>query len=144
MGRALDLARIARAADEVPVGALLVRDGEVIGEGYNQPRRSNDPTAHAEVVALRDAGSRQANYRLPGSTLYVTVEPCSMCVGAIVHARVQTLVFGTTEPKTGAVVSQIRLFETAAHNHAVSIVQGVCEEECRDLMVSFFEAKRQA
>jgi tRNA(adenine34) deaminase len=121
MRAAIEQAELARAAGEVPVGAVLVIDGEIVGRGYNQPISANDPTAHAEVMALRDAGLHQANYRLPGSTLYVTLEPCVMCCGAIMHARVERVVFGARDPKTGAAGSVIDLFaETRLNHHAES------------------------
>lgn len=141
MGQALAQARAAGAAGEVPVGAVLVRDGRVLADGYNQPIREHDPTAHAEVVALRRAAAAAGNYRLPGTTLYVTVEPCLMCVGALVNARVATLVYGASEPKFGAVSSLVRL-ETLSLNHRLEIVAGVREEESRDLLVEFFRSRR--
>lgn len=143
MHYALKLARKAYEQGEVPVGAVIVRDGQVIGEGWNRPIGDHDPTAHAEVMALRDAGRREQNYRLPGSVLYVTIEPCTMCVGAIVHSRVDRVVFGASEPKAGAVVSQNNLFNHESVNTAVSYLGGVCEEECR-LMISDFFAQRRA
>ena len=143
MGLALDEARKAQAAGEVPVGAVVVLDGIVVGTGFNQPISSNDPTAHAEVVALRAAASRLGNYRLTGATIYVTVEPCLMCVGAMVHARVATVVYGTPEPKAGAIVSMTRAHELAGLNHRLQAVGGVCEEQCRDLMQSFFRTRRR-
>ncbi|MBI2834004.1 MAG: tRNA adenosine(34) deaminase TadA [Acidobacteria bacterium] len=142
MRAALDQARRALAVDEVPVGAVVVLGGKIVGAGFNQPIWRHDPTAHAEIVALRDAASRLANYRLAGSTLYVTVEPCLMCVGAIVHARVDTLVFGTPEPKAGAVVSTMRAFEHPALNHRVNAISGVLEEECREIIREFFRERR--
>lgn len=142
MRRALTLATEAAETDEVPVGAVLVREGEEIGMGFNRPVSSCDPTAHAELVALRDAAGQLENYRLPGSILYVTVEPCIMCVGAIVHARVERLVFGAIEPRAGAVVSQERLFDRAFLNHQVSYEGGILAGECRELMQHFFREKR--
>jgi len=141
MGQALAQARAAAAAGEVPVGAVLVRDGRVLADGYNQPIREHDPTAHAEVVALRRAAAAAGNYRLPGTTLYVTVEPCLMCVGALVNARVATLVYGASEPKFGAVSSPLRL-QTLPLNHRLEIVAGVREEESRRLLVEFFRSRR--
>ena len=141
MGQALAQARAAAAAGEVPVGAVLVRDGRVLADGYNQPIREHDPTAHAEVVALRRAAAAAGNYRLPGTTLYVTVEPCLMCVGALVNARVATLVYGASEPKFGAVSSLLRL-QTLPLNHRLEIVAGVREEESRRLLVEFFRSRR--
>jgi tRNA(adenine34) deaminase len=124
------------------VGAVLVRDGRVLADGYNQPIRAHDPTAHAEVVALRRAASAAGNYRLPGTTLYVTVEPCLMCVGALVNARVATLVYGASEPKFGAVSSRLRL-ETLSLNHRLEVVAGVREEESKRLLVEFFRSRRE-
>ncbi|HSL22564.1 MAG TPA: tRNA adenosine(34) deaminase TadA [Vicinamibacterales bacterium] len=142
MRLALEQARVARLAGEVPVGAIVVVGGEVVGAGYNQPIAACDPTAHAEIVAMRQAAARLANYRLTGARLYVTVEPCLMCVGAMVHARVETLVFGAAEPKAGAVVSTQRAHEHPALNHQLEVVGGVLEEECRDLMQAFFKERR--
>src|SRR5205809_7883183 len=142
MGAALEEAHRAREAEEVPIGAVVAMDGEIVGRGFNQPISSRDPTAHAEIVALRDAAACIANYRLTGATLCVTVEPCLMCVGAIVHARIGTLVFGAAEPKSGAVVSTVRGGELPGHNHRFEVVSGVRESECRDLMRAFFLARR--
>jgi len=143
MALALEEALKAQAAGEVPVGAVVVLDGTVVGAGFNQPIASNDPTAHAEIVALRAAASRVGNYRLTGATIYVTVEPCLMCVGAMVHARVATVVYGTPEPKAGAIVSMTSAHELNGLNHRLHAVGGVCEEQCRDLMQSFFRARRR-
>lgn len=141
MRRALAQARLARDGGEVPIGAVVVQDGRALAEGFNQPIRSGDPTAHAEVVALRQAAQVVGNYRVPGSTVYVTVEPCLMCVGALVNARVKTVVYGVAEPKWGALVSL--LDATALRvNHRVEIVGGVLEAECRQLMVDFFKSRR--
>jgi tRNA(adenine34) deaminase len=118
-----------------------VRDGQIIGRGHNQPISSHDPTAHAEIVALRDAARHESNYRLAGTTMYVTVEPCLMCVGALIHARVDTLVFGTVEPKAGAVETQ-RAHEHGALNHRLTVVSGVLAAECKALMEGFFESRR--
>ena len=143
---ALDLARRAAADNEVPVGAVLVRDaangGEVVGRGRNAVIGRSDPTAHAEINALRDAAARAGNYRLPGTTLYVTLEPCMMCAGALVHARVGRLVFGAREPRTGAVVSLGRALDHPAHNHSVDVCEGVLAEECAELMRKFFNSRR--
>jgi tRNA(adenine34) deaminase len=139
---ALGLAREAAAADEVPVGALVVVDGEIVGRGYNQPILRHDPTAHAEIVALRDAAGRVGNYRLPGSTLYVTLEPCVMCTGAIMHARVGRVVFGARDPKTGAAGSVVDLYSEARLNHHADIEGGVLAEECSSLLSAFFAARR--
>ena len=142
MREALALAAEAAARGEVPVGAVVVVDGVVVGRGFNQPIGTHDPTAHAEIGALRDAGSRAANYRLPGSTLYVTIEPCQMCVGAMVHARVARLVFGTREPKAGAIESAMRAHEHPALNHRMVAEGGVLEQECREMIQAFFAARR--
>lgn len=144
MRRALALAQAAAAAGEVPVGAVLVRDGQLIGEGSNRPIGRADPTAHAEILAIRDAAQRVGNYRLPGSTLYVTVEPCTMCAGALVHARVETLVYGAAEPKAGAVVSTARVLDNPRLNHRVAVVGGVLADEAARLLQEFFAARRAA
>jgi tRNA(adenine34) deaminase len=142
MHDALGLAGDAAAAGEVPVGAVVVVDGAVVGRGFNRPITSTDPTAHAEIVALRDAAQRLGNYRLTGAALYVTVEPCLMCIGALVHARIGTLVYGAPEPKAGAVDSTQRAHEHAALNHRMTIVSGVLASESRDLMQRFFKERR--
>ena len=142
MSAALDEARKAQAAGEVPVGAVVVIEGRIVGAGFNQPIRVQDPTAHAEVLALREAARRAGNYRLTGAVLYVTVEPCMMCVGAMVHARIATVIFGTTEPKAGALVSAQRAHEAPGLNHRLSVRGGVCEDECRVLMQEFFKERR--
>ncbi|MBK7764901.1 MAG: tRNA adenosine(34) deaminase TadA [Sulfuritalea sp.] len=142
MGLALDLAREAGAAGEVPVGALIVMEGEVVGRGCNQPIGRHDPTAHAEVMALRDAAARLGNYRLPGATLYVTLEPCAMCAGAIMQARIARVVFGARDPKTGAAGSVIDLFAESRLNHHASVVGGVLAEPCGSLLSGFFAARR--
>jgi tRNA(Arg) A34 adenosine deaminase TadA len=142
MRLALAEAAKAIAAGEVPVGAVVVHEGEVIGFGFNQPISSTDPTAHAEIVAIRAAAARRDNYRLTGSTLYVTVEPCLMCVGAMIHARVAAVVFGAAEPKAGALVSMTRAHELAGLNHRLEVKSGVLEAECRELMQLFFRARR--
>lgn len=131
-------------AGEVPVGAVVVREGRLIASGFNQPIRSGDPTAHAEIVALRDAARAVGNYRLTGATLYVTVEPCLMCAGALVHARIATLVYGAPEPRSGAVRSVMRALDHPALNHRVDIVGGVLDTECRELMQAFFRQRRSA
>jgi tRNA(adenine34) deaminase len=143
MRAALGQARLAADAGEVPVGAVVVVDGEVVAAGFNQPIGSHDPTAHAEVLAIRAAAARARNYRLTGSTLYVTVEPCLMCVGALVHARVGTLVFGALEPKSGAIVSAVRAHESPGLNHAFEIVSGVLADDCREIIQQFFRDRRQ-
>ena len=124
------------------VGAVLVKRGEIIGRGFNHPISAIDPTAHAEIVAMRAAATRIGNYRLTGATLCVTIEPCLMCVGAMVHARIGTLVYGASEPRTGAIVSTVSGAELPGHNHRFEIVSGVREEECRTLMVEFFRQRR--
>jgi tRNA(adenine34) deaminase len=143
MDEALAEARRARDAGEVPIGAVVALDGEILGRGFNQPIGSRDPTAHAEIVAIRAAASRAGNYRLPGTLLVVTIEPCLMCVGALVHARIGTLVYGAAEPRTGAIVSSVRGAELPGHNHRVEVVGGVRESECRALMQDFFRERRQ-
>jgi len=142
MGEALAEARRARDAGEVPIGAVVALDGRIIGRGFNHPIGAHDPTAHAEIAAIRDAAGRTANYRLTGSTLCVTIEPCLMCVGALVHARVATLVYGAAEPRTGAVVSTVSGGELPGRNHRFDIVSGVREAECRELMQDFFKSRR--
>jgi tRNA(adenine34) deaminase len=126
----------------VPVGAVVVVDGKIIGRGFNRPISGVDPTAHAEVVALREAAASIGNYRLTGATMYVTVEPCVMCVGAMIHARIGTLVFGATEPKAGAIESTARVHELPALNHRLVVVSGVLARECGDLMRKFFQERR--
>ena len=143
MREALILAEQAAEADEVPVGAIVVHNGEIIGRGFNQPIRSCDATAHAEIVAIRSASQLRSNYRLPGTTVYVTIEPCTMCLGAMIHARVDRLVFGATEPRAGAVVSQGSLLEAGHFNHQLSFIDGVLAEECSSLMQSFFRNRRK-
>ena len=133
----------ARDAGEVPVGAVVSLGGEIVGRGFNQPIGAGDPTAHAEIVAIREAARRVGNYRLTGATVCVTIEPCLMCVGAFVHARIGTLVYGAAEPRSGAVVSTVRAGELPGHNHRFEVVSGVRETECRELMQRFFEARRQ-
>jgi tRNA(adenine34) deaminase len=142
MAQALAEARRAGEAGEVPIGAVVALNGVVIGRGFNHPIAAVDPTAHAEIVALRDAAARIGNYRLTGAVLCVTVEPCLMCVGACVHARIGTLVYGASEPRTGALASTARAAELPGHNHRFDIVGGVREEECRALMQAFFRDKR--
>jgi len=142
MGEALDAAREALAAGEVPVGAVLVGEGKVWARAYNRPIGLHDPTAHAEVLVLRSAAARLGNYRLPGTTLYVTIEPCIMCVGALIQARVGRLVFGAADPKGGACVSLYRLPEDPRLNHRLQVAGGVREGECRELLQGFFRARR--
>lgn len=143
MWEALSLAREAAACDEVPVGAVVVdAEGVIVGRGFNQPIGRHDPTAHAEIVALRDAAARIGNYRLPGCTLYVTLEPCVMCAGAMMHARIGRVVFGARDPKTGACGSVVDLFAEERLNHHAEVVGGVLEEECGALLSGFFAARR--
>ena len=144
MRAACDEARRGLDAGEVPVGAVVALDGRPIGAGFNQPIRSGDPTAHAEIVALRAAARAVGNYRLTGATLYVTVEPCLMCAGALVHARIATLVYGAPEPRSGAVRSVMRALDHPALNHRVDVVGGVLAGECRELMQAFFRRRRAA
>jgi tRNA(adenine34) deaminase len=141
---ALDEAGRAAEAGEVPVGAVVVIDGAIAGAGFNQPIGSHDPTAHAEIVAIRAAAARVGNYRLTGSTLYVTVEPCLMCVGALVHARVGTLVFGALEPKSGAIESTVRAHESPGLNHTFEVVSGILADECRAIIQEFFKGRRRS
>ena len=141
MRLALAQARRAFAQDEVPIGAVVVHEGVVVGAGFNQPVASGDPTAHAEVVALRAAARARGNYRLPDTTLYVTVEPCLMCVGAMVNARVAYVVYGADEPKFGAVRSLLDL-SALALNHRFEVASGLLEDECRGLMQEFFKSRR--
>jgi len=142
MAVAIEEALRAREAGEVPIGALVALDGAIVGRGFNQPISSGDPTAHAEIVAIRAAATHVGNYRLTGATLCVTIEPCLMCVGALVHARIGTLVYGAPEPRSGAVVSTVRGGELPGHNHRFEVVSGVREEECRALMQAFFRDRR--
>jgi tRNA(adenine34) deaminase len=144
MREALARAQEARRRGEVPVGAVVVLDGEVIGAGFNQPIAAHDPTAHAELVALREAAQRLANYRLTGATVYVTIEPCQMCVGAMVHARVARVVYGAREPKAGAIESAMRAHEHPSLNHRMLATGGVLEAECRAIIQQFFEGRRSA
>lgn len=142
MTRALGLAEQGGALREVPVGAVLVRGTEVIGEGFNQPISACDPSAHAEIVALRQAAQSERNYRLPETTLYVTLEPCTMCIGALIHARVARLVYGTTEPKAGVVESRNQLAQTDYYNHTLEWQGGVLAEQCQQQLSDFFRQRR--
>ncbi|MCC5858063.1 MAG: tRNA adenosine(34) deaminase TadA [Ectothiorhodospiraceae bacterium] len=144
MSEALELARLAAEAGEVPVGAVLVQDDQVLARGWNRPIGSSDPTSHAEIHALREGARRLGNYRLPGTTLYVTLEPCVMCVGALVHARVERLVYAAPEPKTGAVESRFNLLDAGLHNHQVQVTGGVMAAESAELLRVFFRARRGA
>lgn len=141
---ALEQARLGAAAGEVPVGAVLVVNDRIVAEAFNQPISAVDPTAHAEVLVLREAARALGNYRLTEATVYVTIEPCLMCVGALVHARVRELVFGTTEPKSGALVSAIRSLEQPGLNHRFAVTGGVLELECRTLLQKFFWDRRRS
>ena len=143
MREALALARQAQAAGEVPVGAVLVRDGEVVGRGWNHPISAYDPTAHAEILAIREAASALGNYRLVDTCLYVTLEPCPMCAGALVHARIGRLVYGTADPRAGAAGSVFNLLQEPRLNHRVDIASGVLAEECSGLLKDFFAARRK-
>ncbi len=144
MQRALALAARAEALDEVPVGAVLVQDGEIVGEGWNQPIASNDPTAHAEIMALRAAARARGNYRLPGTTLYVTLEPCAMCSGALIHARVARVVFAARDPKGGAAGSVLEVLTTDRLNHRVAIEGGLLAGEAAERLQRFFRARRRS
>lgn len=143
MRRALELARHAQDEHaEVPVGAVLVANGEIVGEGWNRSVSGNDPSAHAEVLALRDAGQKLGNYRFPGATLYVTLEPCTMCSGALVHARVARVVYGADDPKTGAAGSVFDTLISEKHNHRISVAGGLRAEEAAELLRTFFRLRR--
>jgi len=142
MSKALSLAQKASDEDEVPVGAVLVKDGVLVGQGYNQSIKKNDPSAHAEILALRQAGQTLKNYRLVGTVLYVTLEPCAMCAMALVHARVEKVVFATREPRTGAAGSLYQLVQHSGHNHQIEIVEGVLQQRSADLLKTFFKQRR--
>ncbi len=144
MTAALDEARRGLAAGEVPVGAVLVVDGAIVARAFNQPIGTVDPTAHAEVLVLREAARTIGNYRLGGAVVYVTVEPCLMCVGALVHARVREVVYGAAEPRAGALISAVRALDIPGLNHQFAVTAGVLEESCRELMVQFFKERRRA
>ena len=143
MGLALEQAELAAAKNEVPVGAVVVLDNELIGSGYNQMITACDPTAHAEIIALRDAAQTIENYRLMDATLYVTLEPCSMCAGAMVHSRIAHLVYGATEPKAGVAKSRDEFFTADFLNHRVTVEGGVCAEQCSSMLSDFFARRRQ-
>jgi tRNA(adenine34) deaminase len=142
MQQALDQAKLAAAAGEVPVGAVLVRDGQVISTGFNRPITNSDPSAHAEMMALRAAAQSESNYRLPGTTLYVTLEPCTMCAGAMLHARVERVVFGAPDPKTGAAGSVLNVFSEKQINHQTQVQGGIMGEECGQVLRDFFKERR--
>jgi tRNA(adenine34) deaminase len=143
MAAAIEEARRGLAAGEVPIGAVAAIDDRIVARAFNQPIGASDPTAHAEVLVLREAARHLGNYRLTEATIYVTVEPCLMCVGALVHARIRELVYGTAEPKTGAIVSTVRGLDTPGLNHRFSVTAGVLEDECRGLIQEFFREKRR-
>ena len=142
MGAAMELAKQAAEAGEVPVGAVIVRDGEIIGTGYNLSISNHDATAHAEIVAMRNASMSLENYRLNGCDLYVTIEPCTMCVGAMVHARINRIVFGAKEPRAGALQSQFRLLDDGQFNHSIGVIGGILADECGEIMTQFFRERR--
>ena len=144
MREAISLAQAAECLGEVPVGAVVVRDGEIIGRGFNTPIGEHDPTAHAEIAAIRAAARSEENYRLPGATLYVTLEPCAMCAGAILHARIARVVYGARDPKTGVHGSVVDLFSVERLNHHTSIEGGVLAMDCSRLLSDFFAARRRA
>jgi tRNA(adenine34) deaminase len=143
MREALREASRAEALGEVPVGAVVELDGKIIGRGHNRPISAQDPTAHAEITALREAARTAGNYRLPGARLFVTIEPCLMCAGGCLHARIQTLIFGAPDPKTGAVRSCYRLLDDPHHNHRVEVIGGVLEEDCAEKLRAFFKERRE-
>ena len=142
MRQAIEQARLAALVGEVPVGAVLVRDGKVISSAFNKPISTHDPSAHAEMLALRAAAQNEANYRLPGSTLYVTLEPCTMCSGAILHARVDRVVYGAVDPKTGAAGSVLDVFSSKQINHQTTVEGGLMGDECGQLLRNFFKERR--
>ena len=139
---AIEQAQLAAQSGEVPVGAVLVRDGQVISKAFNKPIANHDPSAHAEMLALREAALAQENYRIPGSTLYVTLEPCAMCSGAMLHARIDRVVYGAPDPKTGAAGSVLDLFSSKQINHQTSVEGGIMSEECGQLLRDFFKGRR--
>lgn len=142
MRMAIEQAQLAAQSGEVPVGAVLVRDGQVISKAFNKPIANHDPSAHAEMLALREAALSEGNYRIPGSTLYVTLEPCAMCSGAMLHARIDRVVFGAPDPKTGAAGSVLDLFASKQINHQTSVEGGIMSEECGQLLRDFFKGRR--
>ena len=142
MQKAMTLARQAEVAGEVPVGAVIVKDELLIAEGWNQPISSHDATSHAEIIAMREAGKKLNNYRLVDTTVYVTLEPCSMCVGAMIHARIKRLVYAASEPRTGALGSALNLLEAGQHNHCFEVTQGVLAEQSKIMLQAFFRSRR--
>ena len=142
MGEALLMARQAGQEDEVPIGAVIVRDAEIVGRGWNRNIGLNDPSAHAEIMAMRDAGNTLGNHRLPGCSLYVTLEPCAMCVGAMVHARLERVIYGAHDPKTGAAGGVFDLLSHPAHNHVIQVCGGCLAQECSALLKDFFKKRR--
>ena len=142
MRLAIEQAQMAAQSGEVPVGAVLVKDGQVISKAFNKPIANHDPSAHAEMLALREAALAEQNYRIPGSTLYVTLEPCAMCSGAMLHARIDRVVFGASDPKTGAAGSVLNLFSSKQINHQTSVDGGIMSEECGQLLREFFKGRR--
>jgi len=142
MQEAIEQAKLAANAGEVPVGAVLVRDGQIVSRGFNQPIGNSDPSAHAEMIAMRAAAEAAENYRLPGTTLYVTLEPCTMCAGAMLHARIERVVFGAQDPKTGAAGSVLNVFSEKQINHQTQVEGGILGEECGQLLREFFKERR--
>ncbi len=142
MRSAIDLANSAYRMDEVPIGAVVVLDNQIIGQGYNRTIIDCDPTAHAEIIALRSAATSQENHRLPSSSLYVTIEPCAMCAGAIIQARIETVVFGAFDPKSGAAGSVFNILNEPALNHQSAVISGILEQECAEILKDYFRAKR--
>ncbi|MBL4711346.1 MAG: tRNA adenosine(34) deaminase TadA [Gammaproteobacteria bacterium] len=143
MQKALELAHRAEAAGEVPVGAVIVKNDELIAEGWNQPIISHDASSHAEIIAMREAGKKLKNYRLVDTVMYVTLEPCSMCVGAMIHARVEKVVYGASEPRTGALGGAFNLLQANDHNHRFEVVSGVMAEDSKSLLQGFFKSRRK-
>jgi tRNA(adenine34) deaminase len=144
MQLALEQAKLAAAAGEVPVGAVVVKDGEIVGQGQNRNLRDNDATAHAEIVALRQAGVRLGNHRLPGCVMYATIEPCAMCAGAMVHARLARLVYGAPDPKAGAAGSVLEVLNHPRLNHQVQVTAGILQEPCSEILKDFFQSRRRS
>lgn len=140
---AMDLAQRAESEGEVPVGAVVVCDGRIVGEGWNRTIGQNDPSAHAEILSLREAGQRLGNYRMPECSLYVTLEPCCMCAGAIIHARLQRVVYGAADPKTGAAGGRFDLLQNSAHNHRLEVTPACLGEECSEQLKKFFQRRRE-